>query len=298
MDFQTELPYQIGGENIENKTMSMNATHYQGIKEFNVHNFFGHLEGYATHEFLKNRAGVKPFIISRSTAFGSGRYINHWEGDNLATYEFMLKSVSGIFSFNMYGIPMVGADICGFGSNTTSDLCSRWHQVGTFYPFSRNHNSIDCISQEPWTLDNDVLNTSFTTIKFRYAILKHYYTIFVKSGGKGTIVRPLFFEFPNDENLLKDENIDSQMLIGKSLLVTPIFENHTNTRTIYLPKGTAWFNLQGQRLVGGKKYQIESNYGEIAPIFLREGSILFLNNVANVTRVHHLSNTFKLVAVM
>ena len=85
LDFSQELPYQIAGENIEQATISMNATHYNDILEFNVHNYFGHLEGYATNQFLEKRAKRKPFIISRSTAVGSGRYINHWGGDNAAT---------------------------------------------------------------------------------------------------------------------------------------------------------------------------------------------------------------------
>lgn len=70
-----------------------------------------------------------------------GKFGSRWLGDNYADYGQMGVSVTGIMLQNMFGIQLAGSDICGFGGDTDAELCARWHTVGAFYPFSRNHNS-------------------------------------------------------------------------------------------------------------------------------------------------------------
>jgi hypothetical protein len=54
--------------------------------------------------------------------------------------------------------------------------------------------------------------------------LKSYYREFIIRRGVGTIFRPLLFEFYNDENILSDSILETQFLIGDSIMATPILE--------------------------------------------------------------------------
>jgi len=116
-DYSKDLPYQPGHDNIESQTISLNATHYGNISEANVHVFSAFLETYSTYTFLK-KYSERPFIITRSSTFGSNKFGFHWTGDNKATWEYLKGSIADNFNNNMFGFQMVGPDICGFGGNT------------------------------------------------------------------------------------------------------------------------------------------------------------------------------------
>ena len=94
------------------------------------HNLFGHQILNATYNaLLKAIPGLRPFIIGRSTFAGSGKYAGHWGGDNTSLFAYMFFSIPQALSFSLFGIPMFGADTCGFNGNSDEELCSRWMQL-------------------------------------------------------------------------------------------------------------------------------------------------------------------------
>ena len=153
------LPFIPGQYNLDHMAMSLNATHPANNEtEYNVHSLFGHMEAKITREFLTSE-GPNPknrtFTLSRSTFPGSGVHTQHWLGQNHRTWDDLRYSIAGVMNFNMFGIPMVGPDTCGYesaGLETTEEqeLCLRWIQAATFFPFARQNT--ETAGLEPWQL--------------------------------------------------------------------------------------------------------------------------------------------------
>ncbi|KAK3090595.1 hypothetical protein FSP39_012987 [Pinctada imbricata] len=183
----------ISGGSLRSRTIC--ATAFQNLSlAYDVHNLYGKFEAKASYEALKTIRGKRPFVISRSTYAGSGVYGGHWSGDNSATYEDMYYSIPEILNFNMFGISMIGADICGFELNTSEELCTRWHQLGAFYPFTRNHNSLGLRAQDPTAFGPVMSKRVADVLSIRYSLLPFLYTLFHKSHTYGDmVVKPLFF---------------------------------------------------------------------------------------------------------
>ncbi|XP_013172172.1 PREDICTED: uncharacterized protein LOC106121193 [Papilio xuthus] len=232
---------------LKHKTLCMDAHHYAG-KHYQWHNLYGLTEAISTHFALVEIRGSRPFIISRASFPGLGRYAGHWSGDVDSSWHDFRMSIPELLSFSLFGIPMMGADICGFRGNTTVELCKRWMQLGAFYPFSRNHNSDSSMPQDPVSLGAEVVSASRTALRTRYSLLPYYYTLFWRAHLHGELVaRPLYFDDPSDTTT---HEIDTQLLIGPYLLISPILYAGTNSARAYFPAGI-WYSLDGTLITSG-----------------------------------------------
>ena len=169
-------PYYPGVRSkLQYQTLCMESQHHDHL-HYNVHSLYGWSEAQATTAALqalnpKNRT----FILSRSTFVGSGRWAAHWTGDVFSTWDDLRASIPAIINMNMFGVPMVGADICGFNGDSNPELCIRWSQLGAFYPFSRNHNTIFAIPQEPTAWYTPVTAIIKSALLQRYRLFFYLY---------------------------------------------------------------------------------------------------------------------------
>ncbi|TFY57478.1 hypothetical protein EVG20_g8535, partial [Dentipellis fragilis] len=269
-------------------TLATNATHAGGYVEIDVHNIWGYMEERATHRSLSSsvRPGQRPFLISRSTFPGTGKWSGHWLGDNTSKWAYLLYNIQGVLQFQLFQIPMVGADTCGFMGNTDEELCNRWMQLSAFTPFYRNHNQRGALPQEPYRWDS-VANASRTAIAIRLRILMPWpqYTLFANASTVGTPpVRALFFEFPNEPELF---SVDRQFMVGSDILVTPVVTPNVSTVDGIFPgRGSItwrdWYTHEVVNATAGGNTTLSAPLGHI-PVHIRSGAAILLHSQPGYT---------------
>ncbi|KAJ4944595.1 hypothetical protein JOQ06_013138 [Pogonophryne albipinna] len=265
-------PYTPGilGGLLRAKTLCATAQQKQSI-HYNMHSLYGLMEAKASASAMKRIVAKRPFVISRSTFPSQGMYSGHWLGDNRSQWKDLYTSIAGMLTFNLLGIPLVGADICGFSEEPQEELCVRWTQLGAFYPFTRNHNAIDMRPQDPTAFSPLARTAMKQALLLRYSLFPVLYTLFHHAHVHGhTVARPLMFEFPKD---VKTYGIDKQFLWGKSLLVTPVLDPEVDYVDGYFPEGLWYDYYTGDSLHSqGEDLRLHAPLDKIN-LHLREGSI-------------------------
>ncbi len=251
--------------------------------------------GYARgfYDGLKAEGEKEVMSLVRCAWAGSQKYgVLTWSGDIYSSFRSMREQLQAGLSMGMAGIPWWTSDIGGFLGGDIQDpafreLLVRWFAWGAFCPVFRMHGE-----RSPWhereqefrngvrQLTSGQDNEVWSFGEDNYEILKRY--LFVRerlrpyvrecmraaSETGAPVMRPLFYDFPEDEHCWEAED---SYLFGPDLLVAPVMEAGARERQIYLPAGTGWRDaFTKQEYEGGQTVTVPAPL-DVIPVMIREG---------------------------
>lgn len=212
------------------------------VRHDRVHNLYGYnMTRAASEAFAEIRPGQRTLIFSRASCIGAHRYGGIWLGDNNAWWSHLLQNLREMPGVQMSGFLFSGADLGGFGCDTTPDLVLRWLEFGIFTPLMRNHAALGTRDQEYYRFPEQ-MDTIRNMLGLRYALLPYLYSEFVKAAlSDGMYFRPLAFDYPDDPMA---RQVEDQLLLGEGLMVAPVTTQNATGRYVYLPEGMKLLRLR------------------------------------------------------
>jgi alpha-glucosidase (family GH31 glycosyl hydrolase) len=178
------------------------------------------------------------------------------------------------------GLPFIHSDAGGFAQGTKDEeLYTRWLQMSCFSPILRPHGS--GIPSEPVYFNDTTQEIVRSFMKLRYQLLPYLYTLTYEANISGIpIVRPMFYEFPNDSTTY---DLVNQYMFGEGMLVAPVIERGQKTIQVYLPEDANWYSYwDHSKYDGGQWIEIETPL-ETIPIFVKAGTFIPMVAAVNST---------------
>ncbi len=245
------------------------------IRHDKVHNLFGYYMTRAAGEAFERIAPEKRFLMfSRSSYIGMHRYGGIWTGDNKAWWSHLLLNIKMMPSLNMCGFLYTGADLGGFGADTTRDLLLRWLALGVFTPLMRNHAALGTREQECYQFEN--IADFRHIIEVRYRLIPYLYSEYMKAALDDDLYfKPLAFTYPKDSMALQ---VEDQLMLGNEIMIAPIYTQNAKGRYVYLPEEMKFVKflsdgtLYEQTLPAGHHY-VEIALNEV-PLFIRQNKCI------------------------
>ena len=199
-----------------------------------------------------------PVILTRSAFPGIQRYgAVTWSGDVGNDWGALRRQLAGGLGQMAAGLPWWTYDAGGFfrPGNQYEDAdyqerMIRWIQAAVWLPFMRVHGYQS--RTEPWEYSPETERRFKAAVAQREALLPYITKQAARVWQEDyTLMRPLVFDFPQDEEALQQ---GCEWMFGPDYLVCPVTEGGVSSWTVYLPEHEAgWEDIRtGARLAGGQ----------------------------------------------
>ncbi|MGO3890408.1 MAG: glycoside hydrolase family 31 protein [Paenalcaligenes sp.] len=197
---------------------------------------------------------------------------NDWEGMERSLRSALALGNSGVTA-QMHKLGNAEAST----SDMTAELYIRWLAMGVF---SANFCFQAIPALLPSAFDEKTQELVQHWLRWRYRLVPYILGIIEESVRCGLPVqRSMALEFPDDPVA---QQWDTQYMLGSALLVAPFLQSGEEME-VYLPAGSAWWDLStGWRYEGGTTWTVTAGLDRL-PVFGREGHMLCLGPEVNNT---------------
>lgn len=247
----------------------------QKIRHDKVHNLYGAMMTKAGAQGMKSfNPDKRHLLFSRASFIGAHRDGGVWQGDNFSWWSHILLNLRELPGMNMCGFLYTGADLGGFGQNTTEDLLQRWLQLGVFTPLMRNHAAMGTRDQEIYRFRN--WEQMRDTLTVRYALIPFLYSELVKAAMKDDMLfRPLAFDYPQDKMACR---VEDQLMLAGACMIAPVYEQNARGRYVYLPEDMLMVKFRSAQDYDCIPMSKGHHWIELAmnefPLFIRRGQVI------------------------
>jgi alpha-glucosidase len=247
-------------------------SHLTDLRE--THNIYPNLFAKATREGFKRAAPDKrPFLASRAGFTGIHRTSVVWTGEVPSTWSHLREVPATLLNLSLSGVGMVGSTMGGATRINDPELYVRWVELACWTPLLRQGAPASIETTLPWALGENVEAAVRKSLKNRYRMTPYWYSLlheYARSGLPPMRALVLDKTFVTDPNV---RNMDQEWMVGPFILVAPVLDRGTRTRTVYLPQGK-WTEIQSERIYDGPVRVTVDAPLESTPLFARAGSIL------------------------
>ncbi|MDO5747888.1 MAG: alpha-xylosidase [Actinomycetaceae bacterium] len=243
-----------------------------------MHNYYSFLYNECVFEVLQEERGIEESLVfARSATAGSQVFPVHWGGDSEPTFGSMAETLRGGLSFGLSGFAYWSHDMGGFEGHSSDAVFKRWFPFGMLSSHSRLHGSASY--RVPWIYGDDAVECARRFVRLKNRLIPYLKKAEDAAVGHGIpILRHMILEFPHD---LGCSHVDTQYMLGPSLLVAPVFSEEGDV-DFYLPTDR-WINILDGHVVEGKGWHHEVHDFQSLPLMVESGTVLPLSNNAQTT---------------
>ena len=218
----------------------------------------------------------RALVFMRAGGSGTQQYCPLlWAGDQSADFsrhDGLISALCGTLSAAVCGCGLNHSDIGGytslFGNVRTKELFLRWAEMAAFSPVMRTHEGNRPEENFQFYDEDDCLDR-FGRLTRLYAALAPYLRQAVRqNSAEGLPVqRPLLLHYEDEARSAAEQ---TEYLLGRDLLVAPVWHEGERSRTLWLPQDQ-WVHLWSGEAYGGGDVTVPSPLGYPA-LFYRKDS--------------------------